>query len=640
MSPGSRGSPMPSRPPHLPHPRSRSLDTALDKASDASAPTADSTPQCSSVAGSLTGSLAGSITGSLADSTVPDSVPATDSQADAALPSDTDASDSGISNRCSESSREVRRKDSIRSKHTSSSKDSNIRSSFRRAHGHQAGSKDDLRSSGRLKNRNVKSSSNDPSGKEKPSGESKVPLKSALPRGGDARKGVKTKTPARADQAAPKYNPNRSLFNSKENDNNAKEIDPYNNFLNKKVGSAIKKFESEDKKSPFREHRTRKISPLAAGLNDPPKRDVQTSNPYISPLISTFNRKEKSPQPSCSSSSSSPVPSSITSGLRSPSLISSSSTASLPQRRKESVFSFPAKTNTLTDFSPSSVASADVSSNVNTVIPPPSRDPSYLEAAARAPPHRTLPLENTSAQKLSPPEKTELNTSPFPTPKAKAKLIREIDLHKEGSHLDLVAACEQYLEDERQQTSDDESTLASTRRSSISSLGSINGRRRRRLSSIPLDDELTIAEEDHHSTDLSRDSPAKSSPTAPHEMAIFSAIAALSQSGAVSEQTDDTDSCGEYEGCSLSPSTLSSSSKTEQYSASSSRDPSVLSSVSGSAIPPSSPSRSNALPIFSGQPGPGKSSTLQRMTSADSSSSQAASLLDKCVSKVKTFIKK
>ncbi|XP_018020451.1 dentin sialophosphoprotein-like [Hyalella azteca] len=627
---------MPSRPPHLPHPRSRSLDTALDKATGAAPVAADSMPQCSSVAGSLAGSLTGSVTGSFTDSTIPDSVPAsiTDSVAEVTLPSDTDASDSGISNKCSsklnaESRRDSKGKDSSNTKHSAAirAKESNSKNSFRRAHGSSTGSKEDIRLSGRLKNRSGKHTSSVSSDKGRLTPDFKATPKSSLPKEDDSRRALKMKPQTQDSPTALKFDSCKSLSKNQEKEDNTKDNNPYANFLKKRVNSKSKFLESDEKKHlSCRDGRILATSILASVPAGSKKEYSEPRNPYIVPKLSNICRKERSPQPSCSSNSSSPVPSSFTSGLRSPSLISSSSSTSLPQRRKDSVFSFPAKSES--SFDNNKQTESLLSSQPHSFIPNTADSRNSLSPRA---PHRTHTLENPP-KPITFPKPKETSSSPFEALSVKpvTKRVKEIDLHKEGSHIDLVASCEQYLEDERKTASEDESTLASTRRSSISSIGSSNGRRRRRLSSIPLDDELTITEEDNFSTDISRQSPTKSASDTSHEMALFATIAALTHNDWSTDRTDDADSCGEYEGCSPSATKANQNlistpqSATNPTPGATTKPNSVVPAVS-----PSSPNRS------SGHSPSVKAATMQRSSSSDSSS-----LLDRYVNKVKTFIKK
>lgn len=709
---GVRGSPLPSRPPHLPHPRSRSLDTALDKASDSNAPIEGTTPHSGSVAGSLTdsampdsvpGSVSGSLTystmpnsvvgsvaGSLTDSTMPDVVQPSGSVSDVtAATSDTDASDSGVFSRChlrgSKGSlhKGTHKKPSPNSKGASEGNTIPAKSSFRRANKNVVGSREDLRSSGRHKTKSVKNTSDVPSGKVKPKSD-KTPARAEYGKTDDVNKQPKFKmSSGESGDKTSKIAGYRSL-DVVEDKSKFSEVDPYNTFYSKKIAAkqsspaahSVKSVPSVSKESLFAISNAKSSQDILG--SERPQRSGN-SNPYISPVISSVGRRERSPQPS----SPSPSPSSSASGLRSPSLISFSSTCSLPHKKKDSVFSFPRQTNTLSSDARRPLLAEGVtaasSSKLKSGIPQShiSREATPTSSSSRGA-SSCSSVSDTSVHKSESEGnryQKETCSSPFDArpryTKNNRKSNEDIDLRREGSHIDLVASCEKYLEEEElHNVSDDESTLASTRRSSISSLGSSSGRLRRRLSSIPLDDDLTIAEEDQSSpTDISRESPAKScGSSSPHEMAIFSAIHALSQSGGGFPSRDNhrgVRHSGDYDGvpsqydveASHNPDDESPSSQdSSQRSPSSSSCASSTPVASKKTVPSNALSNpSNTLPskiidvssrkAFDQNTLPAGAGLTARVGLSGPSESAAStqpssSLLDKCVNRVKTFIKK
>lgn len=608
------------------------------------------TPHSGSVAGSLTDDassmVATSVTGSLTDasSTVPESV-ANDSVTDMMAASDTDASDSGIFSRYNNrgSRRDIRKTNSrnsiVSSKLFVSEKDSvappSPKSAFSRTNKTPLGSKEDLRSSGRQKSKHTKHSANVPSGNDKPKQDNKLPVKDLINKLENSVKISKSRVLSEELSQSNIISRDRPLFIGNTSSSKAIEVDPYNTFYNKKISP-----KHLSKISNLFENTSWDLKGRTAQEKNSPKyflrkeQDLQKSskqNPYISPLISSIGRREIPTRPSLMCSS--PPPSSVTSGLRSPSLISSSSTASLPCNRKESVFSFPRQTNTLAaDRLPTFDTQGSNSSYLfQRVIP--SMSP---EKSNRSTPSRTWESNSSSS---SPAPRSDSDWSPHPTEKYsspidgfryKNKPIAEIDLHREGSHIDLVASCEKYLQEEQlnHPSDDDDSTLASTRRSSVSSLSSAGGaRRRRRLSSIPLDDDLTIAEEDLLASNAGEniqttDKSTSQKNASSHEMAIFSAIAALSQVGSVTSEKNRFS--GDYEGCFTD------------------RTPAVDESHAAVVVPTSTSTSSrtcNTMPSGTALAANTEFVASGTMPRTDLTSA-SSSLLDKCVSRVKTLIKK
>ena len=431
----------------------------------------------------------------------------------------------------------------------------------------------------------------------------------------------------------------RPLFIGDRKDKYQIEVDPYNNFFNKNI-VAPKSLPSVGF-SRVEDSADKVNKPESVIWKEKDRKQYKKQNPYISPVIS-LSRRELSPQPS-SSASSSPSVLSIASAIPSPSLISASSTASLPYNKKDFGFNFPKQTNTLAAELRKLPTDNLDQNKFNYSIP-------LSEKNTRFIPRRTWGSNSSSSASPTPKSDsegsaydTEKYSSPIDGFKCKKKpLCDEIDINKEGSHIDLVASCEKYLRQDEQYnppSDDDDSTVASTRRSSMSSLSSTGDRRRRRLSSIPLEDELIIAEEDFMSstsavgfrTNLSSNKSSPQKSCSPHEMAIFSAIAALSQVG--NDSPRDKRCSGDYEGFSTDSTLDGHQTPTnvpvgQVESLPSSKSSNV--SKSSRTLPLNTLSPTADAPLRS-IPG-----TIARNDSVLASSS----LLDKCVSRVKTFIKK
>jgi len=315
---------------------------------------------------------------------------------------------------------------------------------------------------------------------------------------------------------------------------------------------------------PLTDPMTEKKSPSFTSLDDPvpsvsisgnqsPSAPMSGFRPSSSALLGNRTRsvstsENRSPSISLSGN---PSPSSSISGLRSPSLISSSSNASLSHRNKESVFHFPqqvkmpmadarratpdrdsiSQTDKSGSNSPSDILSKiqkfneSFSSQNNSPQPSsPSSSNSSSNENTRVKPEKSLSLPTAYVLRRKP---------------ASEKKTTRSDLKKEANHvIDLLATCEKYLkEDEDKEISEEEdSTLASTRRSSMTSIGSVGSTRRyRRLSSIPLEEDI-----DHMFANSDSGSGEEKVSDPSNATALFSAIASLSNVGSELEPSKKT----------------------------------------------------------------------------------------------------
>ena len=554
-----------SKPPHLPHPRSRSLDTALDKASD-DPPTVDkSAPQCGSVAGSLT------------DSTMPDSV-ATDSVTDIMAASDTDASDSGIFNRYNYS-KSNNKTESIKRSNSKSGLKSKLVSSEKEAQGSKIRSREtennNWSQNSKISSKNPKQNFTAPSGKDRNKKNTKG--SDSFPKPGGTAAKIK---------ALPLDVADKTLSNSKKTFDALKisekptvELDPYNDFYNRKISPKVKDSNNKPLSSLNLKLVANKEVPVTGSS---PKR-----NPYVSPLIMSF-KNNKSP-----STTSVLIPkisnTVMLSPVKSPFSPRSSRSSSLPYSGSESMFKFPSP-------EPSS------SERESSTTPVASEEPPSPFQSSTRPSFSPIKYRNSPLR-----EKEPSPSRLFPGSNSTFRKKMEDACPTEGSHADLVASCEQYLKKEGN-ASDLCSTLSSSRRYSLDSSEKATSGLRRRLSSIPtLDDDFN--ENDGEVWKRSR----KSSDTS-HEMAIFSAIAALSQVGDFSKADGEDTFSNENNAKDSVNDNANNIGRDKILKRMGDNNKGVVASKK--------PSQETIQPPTEGAGAP------------------SSSLLDKCVSRVKTFIKK
>jgi len=567
------------RPPSLPQSRSRSLDTALDRATSNSPSCVrkNQKPQNGSVTGSIYDSTSSysvvqndvSVTSSITDaSNATDSI-ATGSVTDYIATSDTDASDSGIFQKYTmKGFKSHTRKRSISDNHVThylpspqirrriaATIDSNI---------HQTKNKKYI--SNELKSKFEKSVS-----QRKTQEYKEAPVKAKLP------SETKNESVIRTDK----------LIHLKKYDKKLNmEVDPYNNFYNRKLNNKQKimndgiqdlervadRIESNINENVQLKSRSLQHNPYVVSrpsdvvdknkikfcASDRKKSLNIKTNKMLADKNLIMPQTKRDTSPLISSSASSPCPASTPPDPRSPSILSTSSTSSLPYKVKESVFKFPKQGQTIVNNLSNTFSRID--NPYCSKYPGKTLHSIYNNKLNRI--DNSNDSSNASTPSIANSPTVLLKNDNTSASDSVVRRIREdvedTDPDIIGSHLDLVASCEKYLQDDevnQNEFSDDESTITSNRRSSISSISSSSTTRRKRLSSIPLDDNFCITDQDLISFASTETGCAsqKSSASPPQDLSIFSQIASLANldkcskrfSGTyegVSDDTPDSDS--------------------------------------------------------------------------------------------------
>lgn len=349
-------------------------------------------------------------------------------------------------------------------------------------------------------------------------------------------------------------------------------------------------------------------------------------------------------------------PSSSISGLRSPSLISSSSNTSLPLRNKESVFHFPRQVKMPTvDFrrmTPDRDQIDKSGSNSPSDILSKIQKFNSSFSSQNNSPQPSSPGSSSSNENTQVKHKKSFSLPTAYVPRKKPEFRKKSDnpdFEKEVNKVvDMLASCEKYLKDDEELEipEEDDATSMSTRRSSITSVGSIGSNRRcRRLSSIPLEEDvenmLAIAGAEPDETKISDPSNAN---------ALFSAIASLSNVGAESEPKKKSLKShrfsGHYEGCAPLPDVDTVDGADEiackqveveenpAYDGSAEATMPVREEIDDTIFETESPSPESLAKVTL------PASKIPTPSQLSETPSTSSSIIDKCMSKVKTFIKK